>query len=118
MRKVKPLTGQVLIEILPAEKKTPGGIELPQRSLSAEEVQETHQNPEKPKALTGIVRACGPWPKLKCGLTLMPEFGINSKVVISPNSGQLLQWETARRLKLISQSQVLAVLTDSVQVRT
>lgn len=111
MRKVKPLTGQVLVEILPAENKIPGGIEFPQRSLSAEEVQDTHQNPEKPKALIGKVRAIGPWPKLKNGMCLLPEYGVNARVVINPNVGQLLQLETSKRLKLLRQSQVLAVLS-------
>lgn len=110
MRKVKPLTGQVLVEIIPAENKSPGGIEFPNRSLSAEEVQETHQNPEKPKALTGIVRACGPWPKLKCGLTLMPEYGLNAKVFIRPHAGIDMQWDTSRRLKMVKQSDVLAII--------
>ncbi len=112
MRKVKPLTGQVLVELLPVETQSAGGIELPHRGLSAEEVQASHQNPEKPQGLQAIVREIGQWPKLKNGMAMMPEFGRNSRVVISPNAGQLLQWDTTRRLKLIEQSKVLAVLIN------
>lgn len=113
MRKVKPLTGQVLIELLPTESHSAGGIALPNRTLSPEEVQERHSDPEKPAGLIGIVRECGPWPKLKCGLTLMPEFGIGAKVVIPPLVGTALSWDTSRRLKMIRQSDVLAILKST-----
>jgi co-chaperonin GroES (HSP10) len=111
MRKLKPLTGQVLVELLPTETQTAGGIALPNRTLSPEEVQERHQNPDKPPGLIGIVKAIGEWPKLNNGLRLMPEYGLNARVVVSPNSGQSLQWDSTRRMKLMDQSQVLAVIS-------
>ena len=110
-RRVIPLRGQVLIELLPTETTSAGGVALPNRTLSPEEVQERHQNPEKPPGLTGIVRECGPWPKLPNGMALMPEFGIGAKVVIPPRVGAELAWDTSRRLKMLRQDQVLAVLT-------
>lgn len=112
MRTVRPLAGQVLIELLSTETKSSGGIELPNRTLSPEEVSERHASPEKPPGLIGIVKAVGEWPTIKNGMRLMPEFGLNSRVVISPNAGQSLQFDSSRRLKLVSQSQVLAVLQD------
>lgn len=111
MRKVKPLCGQVLIELLPADTHTAGGLELPNRTLSPEEVQERHRDPEKPSAVTGVVRAIGEWPKLPCGLALLPEYGIGAKVFLRPEIGTSLQWDRSRRLKMISQKDVLAVLT-------
>lgn len=113
MRHVKPLTGQVLVELLPTETQSAGGIELPNRTLSPEEVQETHKNPHQPPGLTGIVRECGPWPKLPNGMALMPEFGIGAKVVIPARAGTDMAWDTTRRLKMIRQDQVLAVLTPA-----
>lgn len=110
MRKVQPLTGQVLIEVLPEDAKSPGGIDLPNRGLSAEEVQERHQNPEKPPGAYGIVRAIGPWPKLKCGLALMPEYGMGAKVFFNPLRGIAMQWDTTRKLRMIMQEDVLAVV--------
>lgn len=115
--KVRPLSGQVLVEILPHDKVSPGGIEIPQRSLSPEEIQDTHLNPEKPKPWFGMVRSIGKWPKLKGGLTLMPEFGVNAKVIIRHNAGTPFQDGTHRRLRMVSQSDVLAIYQDTVAVQ-
>lgn len=109
--KVRPLTGQVLIEILPHDKVSPGGIEIPQRSLSPEEVQDRHLNPEKPKPWFGVVRAIGKWPPLKCGKLLLPEYGLNAKVVIRHNAGTPFQDGTERKLRMVKQGDVLAVLS-------
>lgn len=112
--KVRPLCGQVLIEIINPEPATASGIVLPNRSKSAEEIQETHLDPVKPGALTGIVRACGSWPKLRCGLMAMPEYGIGAKVLIRPEVGTPMDWDSNRKLRIVPQSAILAVLTDSV----
>ena len=111
MRRVKPLTGQVLIELLPTETETAGGIALPNRSLSPEEVQDSHHNPKKPPGLIGVVRACGAWPKLPCGKLLLPEYGLGAKVVIPHGCGTALAWDSTRRLRMIPQGQVLAVIS-------
>lgn len=113
MRKIRPLPGQVLIEILDPPTKSAGGVDLPdERPLSPEFVQSTHINPEKPaKNHIGIVRAVGDWPKLKCGLLLMPEFSVGSRVVFHPFRGTELHWGTSRRLRMVRQSDVMAVLT-------
>lgn len=114
MRKLRPLTGQVLVELLPSEAASAGGIALPNRTLSPEEVQERHANPEKPPGLIGIVRAVGKWPKLKCGMLMMPEFSTGMRVVIPARCGTELSWDHSRRLKLVDQSEILAVVTESV----
>lgn len=108
--KVRPLTGQVLIEILPLDTRTAGGIELPQRSLSPEEVQERHANPEKPKGIFARVIRVGAWPKIKCGLALLPEFRSGQTVIVSAFRGQDMT-ENGRKLKILSQSDVLAVVS-------
>lgn len=108
--RVKPFRGECLVEILEPETRTAGGIELPQRNLSAAEVEATHANPSKPPGLKARVVEIGPWPKLPCGLTQMPEFGLGATVVISPLAGEELSWQSNCRLKLIRQSDVQAIL--------
>lgn len=110
--RIKPLLGQVLIEVLPPETKTAGGVDLPEeRPLSPEFVEETHRDPVKPaKNHIGIVRACGPWPKTKNGLLRMPEFGLGQKVVFNPFTGTELTGR-GHRLRMVRQDDVLAVLT-------
>lgn len=108
--KIRPLTGQALIEILPDESRTPGGIELPQISLSAEAVQETHTNPTKPRPLTGIVREIGQWPTLDNGMSLMPEFGRGARVIVGFNSGVQMQRNIGERFRMVKISDVIAVL--------
>jgi co-chaperonin GroES (HSP10) len=109
--KIKPLTGQVLVEVLPAETDSAGGIALPNRSKSAEEVEQSHIDPQKPGPITGIVRAIGPWPVLKNGMAMPPEFGVGAKVLLSPWRGTALQRHLGERLRLVPNQDVLAVLT-------
>ena len=111
--KLVPLTGQVLIEVLSGPKSSPGGIVFPATlPMSPEAVQESHRNPQKPaKPSIGIVRACGPWPKTRKGLLLMPEFGVGSKVAFNPWHGTDMQ-RNGQRLKLVAQDDVLAVITQ------
>lgn len=108
--RVKPLTGQVLVEIIPEDKKSSGGIDLPEHTLSPEEVQDTHHNPQKPPGVLALVAEIGPWPLTKNGLLQMPEFGRGSTVVIPPHCGTEINWHYGCRLKMLQQSDVLAVI--------
>ena len=108
--KIKPLPGQALIEVLPSEKISAGGIAFPEHTLSPEERQSDHR-PTMPPPLTGIVREIGAWPKLKNGMAVMPEFGIGSKVVVGFNAGLQLERGIGQRLRMVLQQEVLAVLT-------
>lgn len=110
--KVKPLTGQVLIEVETPPTFTTGGVALPgEVSLSPEFVQEQHANPEKPaKNHIGIVRAVGAWPKTRKGLLRMPEYGVGARVVFNPFRGTPMQQEPGQRLRMVRQEDVMAVL--------
>lgn len=112
MRKIRPLTGQVLIEVLPTDNKTPGGIDLPEVvRVSPDVVQEQSHDPQKPVPPNiGIVRAIGPWPKLPNGMTLLPEFGVGARVAFNPYRGDQLRYET-KPLRLVRLDDVLAVLS-------
>lgn len=109
--RVKPLTGQVLIELDDRERLTPSGIAIPDHTLSPEEHQERARKPSPPPGITGRVVEIGPWPKIGNGMALMPEFGIGARVVIRPTSGIEFRWETSCRLKMVLTQDVLAVIT-------
>lgn len=109
--RVRPLTGNVLIELEAPEKLTPGGIVIPEHTASPEENQIAARAPTKPLAVTGKVVEIGPWPKLRNGLTLMPEFGLGARVAVRPAAGVTMAWETSGRLKMLRTKDVLAVLT-------
>ena len=109
-RRIVPLTGQVLVEILPAETRSAGGIDLPQHTPSPEENQQAAHRPSVPLALIGIVKALGAWPKLDNGMLEMPEFGVGTRVVIGPHAGLDMARGVGERLKMVRNDQVLAVL--------
>jgi co-chaperonin GroES (HSP10) len=110
--KLKPLTGQVLIEVSPPEKESPGGVALPSElHLSPEIIQEQARNPEKPaKNNVGIVKAIGAWPKTRKGMLRMPEYGLGAKVLFNPWRGVEMV-NGVGRLRMISQDDVLAVIS-------
>ena len=108
--RVRPLTGQVLVEILPAEKRSPGGIDLPEHTPSPEENQEAARRPAMPPGLVGTVLEVGNWPKAKNGLRRMPEFHRGCKVIIGHHSGLDLSRGLGPRFKILHWEQVLAVL--------
>lgn len=107
---IKPLTGQVLVEILPEDRRTAGGIELPEHTQSPEEVQASHRRPEPPPPWQGIVRAIGDWPKLRNGMLAMPEYGIGARVVVRHNAGVQMQRGIGEKFRMVRQEEVLAVL--------
>ena len=108
---IRPLTGQVLIEVSAPEKLSPGGIALPgDLHLSADIVQEQARDPDKPaKNNVGVVKAIGAWPKTRKGLLKMPEYGVGNRVVFNPWRGLEMR-NGSGRLRMISQEDVLAVL--------
>lgn len=108
--KIRPLTGQVLVEIMPAEKQTAGGLAIPEYDPTPEDHQRMARNPEMPPGVKGRVRAIGAWPKTKSGLAQMPEYGVGAFVVIPPKSGLELHRNLGDRFRMVKQSQVLAVL--------
>lgn len=108
--RVKPLPGQVLVEILPAEKRSAGGIDLIEHTASPQENQESSRRPAMPLGVTGIIKAIGAWPKLANGLTAMPEFGVGARVVIGPHAGLDMHRGIGERLKMVRNEQVLAIL--------
>jgi co-chaperonin GroES (HSP10) len=112
--RIRPLTGQVLVEILPPEKLSPGGIEIPERALTPDEHQRESLNPSPPPPWTGIVREIGKWPMLRSGLLDMPPFGIGQTVLVGRHSGVAMERFIGKQFRMVKASEVLAVLSDSV----
>jgi co-chaperonin GroES (HSP10) len=113
--KLKPLTGQVLVEILPPEKVSVGGILFPDElPLSAETVQAGHRHPTPPKPWIGVVREVGPWPKTKSGLMRMPEYGRGAQVVIKHHAGQEMRRGIGQNYRMVQQAEVLAVIQAEI----
>jgi len=109
--RVIPLTGNVLIELETPERITFTGLHIPEHTPSAEENQVSARAPTPHPAVTGKVVEIGPWPKLKNGMAVLPEFGRGARVAIRPTAGVTMHWETSGRLKMLSSDDILAVLT-------
>lgn len=108
--KLRPLIGQVLVEVLPQEKTSTGGIAFPdEMPLSPEAVQAGHRHPTPPEPLTCIVRAIGPWPKAKNGLAVLPDFKKGQRVLIPKHAGIEMEKEIGRNFRMVRYDQVLAV---------
>ncbi len=109
-RKITPLTGQVLIEILPSESQSAGGIVFPEHTMSPEENQQAARDPQLPKPHIGLVKAIGKWPMLKNGMALLPEFGVGARVIVRHNAGIQMQRNIGEKFRMVEQQEVLAVL--------
>lgn len=108
-RRIIPLTGEVLVELLPPERVI-NGVAIPDHTPTPEEVQASHHHVEKPKAIQGIVRAIGKWPMTKNGMAVMPQFGVGAKVVLPHNAGIRMQRNIGEQFRMVRNSEVLAVL--------
>ena len=87
-----PLTGQALVEILPENKLSDGGIVIPETAKGKDDV--GRLPPMKAK-----VWRLGPWPQKKCGLAVLPEIAPGDTVLVadtpvrrSNSSGKCSGW--------------------------
>jgi len=110
---IRPLSGCVLIRVLPKESRSTGGIELPQHTTTPEEQQQLNHHPEPPLPDIGIVEAIGPWPKTPDGKMIPPPFPPGAKVLVREGSGQKLHRDIGERLKLVRTEDILAVLSEA-----
>lgn len=110
--RIKPLEGQVLIEVEAPPDTSTGGVALPNGLPVPPEVeQENSHNPDKPaKNNIGRVVAVGAWPKTRKGLLKMPEFGPGQRVLFNPWRGTPMERGIGERFRMVRQSDVMAVL--------
>lgn len=102
---IRPLTGQVLIRILPNPPESYGGIVLP--DLAFDRIPG-----EKAKPRRGLVIATGPWKKTKQGFCVLPDFKPGDTVLVSEYLGTKLTRAIGENLRLCRVEDVLALLTE------
>lgn len=100
---IRPLTGQCLVEILPENKITEGGITIPDTAKFKDNV-------GKLPPMTAMVWRVGPWPKKKNGLALIPEVAPRDRVLVSQYAGQKLKY-LGGRFRLVPIGDILAKLS-------
>jgi chaperonin GroES len=95
---VRPLTGQVLLEMLPPKDEI-NGVFLPSKYRS--------------KPTRGRILKLGPWPALRNGMRLLPEVKVGDIVWIPNMVGQKLTRDVSEKYKLVRSRDVLCVEIDS-----
>lgn len=113
-RSVKPCRGKVLIEMIPPDDVSPGGVFLPEQVYSVA-TDTARAKPLTPRGATIKARviSIGPWPIIKKRgkhFQIMPEFHEGDLVIVSAHGGTYLSYQTNQRLRMIRQSGVLAIL--------
>lgn len=95
---IRPFQGQVLVEMLPPESFTSGGLSIPDKA--------------KDKPQEGIVRRIGTWTQARKSKALIPyDFRIGDKVLIDRRSwSPVLDRHIGERFRLVKADQILAVV--------
>jgi len=101
-RTIRPLPGQVLLQVLPPKETTDSGLFLP-------DISHDRERGEKEKPAHALVIAVGPWRKAKNGFSILPDFQPGDKVLVSFYAGTKLTRSIGSRLRLCHVKDVLAV---------
>ena len=98
---IRPFQGQVLIEMLPSDAFSEGGLSIPDRAK------------EKPQH--GIVRRIGTWKQARKSKALIPyDFKPGDKVLIDRRAWTpVLDRHIGERFRLVQADQILAVVQPS-----
>ena len=116
MRPVRPLRGQVFIEMIPPEQESDGGIYIPESARQDPMTEFGRAKLVHPRGepVKGYVRAIGPWPLVKKGkykgFQVMPEFKIGDMVIVPARAGQPLSDGFGHGFKMVQQRAVLAIV--------
>lgn len=103
---IRPLTGQVLVRLLPPDYNTPGGLVLPDVATVA-------HNGEKALPHKAVVLAVGPWRKTKQGFSMLPDVRPGQRVLVSEYVGTKLTRHLGENLRLMRVEDVLATVETS-----
>lgn len=104
-RRIRPLPGQCLLQVLPPKEQTESGLYLP-------DIAHDRSRGEKERPCEAIVIAVGPWKKAKNGFAILPDFPPGAKVLVSFYAGTKLTRSIGERLRLCSVDDVLAVIDE------
>lgn len=102
---IRPLTGQVLVEILPSSNLSDGGIYFPESSDDEQPFR------DKPRPFKARVIRIGPWPA-KNGRHELPPFQPGATVLVSPHAGTTLTRSLGDRMKIVNYGEVIAEITQ------
>lgn len=98
--KIRPLQDEVLVELLPPDDHSEGGIVLPESSRG--------------RANRGIVLALGQWRNAKNNRALIPhEVKIGDKVLFGSYAGTEVRRHLGNNLRLVPQPEIIAVLEET-----
>lgn len=100
---IRPLTGQVLVRMLPREYQTDKGLFLPDIAFEVQHGAGTKKQPFK-----AVVVALGPWKKTNQGFGVLPDFGIGQTVICTPYSGTPLTRDIGEHLQLVRFEDIIA----------
>lgn len=95
---IRPFQGQVLVEMLPSDAFTDGGLSIPGKAQ------------EKPQQ--GIVRRIGTWTQARKTKALIPyDFKPGDKVLVDRRTwGPVIDRHIGERFRLVKAEQILAVV--------
>lgn len=108
---IKPLTGQVLLLVLPPESNTAGGLILP-------DIAQLTARGEKALPRKAVVMAIGPWRKTKQGFAVLPEIKLGDKVLVSEYIGVKMTRAIGENLRLCRVHDILAVIEEASPAAT
>lgn len=100
---VRPLTGQVLVRILPDEYE---GLIFHDPTLA--------ERGEKSPPRKAVVLAVGPWRKTKQGFSVLPDIHVGQRVLVSEYVGTKLTRNLGENLRLMRVEDVLAVYEETL----
>ena len=100
---IRPLIGQVLVEVLPPEETTASGLFIP-------DVAQSSPRGEKARPFKAQVVAIGPWKRTKQGFAVLPEFTIGAQILCTPYAGTKLTRNIGERYQLVKITDVLALV--------
>ena len=102
--RIRPLRGQCLVEILPENLLSPGGISIPETAKNKDGI-------GKLPPLKGRVLRLGPWPCKKNGLAPLPDFAPGDTVLLGQYSGVKLN-RMGRRFRMVRVEDVIAKFSE------
>lgn len=102
IRRIKPLRGQCLVEILPENDLSPGGISIPETAKAKDDV-------GRLPALTARVIRLGPWEQKPNGFAILPEIAPGHRVIVNQYAGKKVR-VLGDRFRLLRVDEVLAKL--------
>ena len=103
---IRPMTGQVLVRLLPPDHWASALLIIPETAQLAPKGEKAY--PRKAKVI-----AIGPWRKTKQGFAVLPDFQPGQKVIVSEYLGTKLSRNMGENFRLCRIDDVLAVCEEA-----